>query len=114
MTDFGPLLAKPVLIFLGAGAQAGVEPVDPLFRGPVGERLGADVPPGLGLDPVVAERIPLAEAGRAHELALRLMAMGQGISVMAHVHNDPALLRREKEHLGYWLDQLAEGNDACA
>ena len=56
----------------------------------------------------------LGYAGRARELALRLMSQGQGISVMAHVHNDLGLLRREKEHLGYWLDQLAEGNDACA
>ena len=56
----------------------------------------------------------LGYAGRARELALRLMSQGQGISVMAHVHNDPGLLRREKEHLDRWLDQLADGNDACA
>ena len=56
----------------------------------------------------------LGYAGRAHELALRLMAMGQGINVMAHVHHDPAFLRREKERLGRWLDQLADGNDECA
>jgi AcrR family transcriptional regulator len=55
----------------------------------------------------------LGYAGRAHELALRLMAQGQGISVMAHVHNDPGFLRREKERLGLWLDQLADGNDEC-
>ena len=56
----------------------------------------------------------LGYAGRARELALRLMSRGQGISLMAHVHDDPAFLRREKEHLGRWLDQLAEGNDDCA
>jgi AcrR family transcriptional regulator len=56
----------------------------------------------------------LGYAGRAHELALRLMAQGQGINVMAHVHNDPAFLRREKARLGRWLDQLADGNDECA
>jgi AcrR family transcriptional regulator len=56
----------------------------------------------------------LGYAGRAHELALRLMSQGQGISVMAHVHNDPGLLRREQQRLRDWLDQLAEGNDACA
>jgi len=56
----------------------------------------------------------LGYAGRARELALRLMARGQGISILAHVHNDPGLLRREKEHLGRWLDQLADGNDDCA
>jgi len=56
----------------------------------------------------------LGYAGRARELALRLMAHGQGISVMAHVHNDPGFLRREKAHLAQWLDQLADGNDECA
>jgi AcrR family transcriptional regulator len=56
----------------------------------------------------------LGYAGRAHELALRLMSQGQGISVMAHVHNDPGFLRREKKRLSGWLDQLAEGNDECA
>ncbi|MDJ0738784.1 MAG: TetR/AcrR family transcriptional regulator [Gammaproteobacteria bacterium] len=56
----------------------------------------------------------LGYAGRARELALRLMAFGQGINVMAHVHSDPAFLRREKEHLARWLDQLADGNDDCA
>jgi AcrR family transcriptional regulator len=56
----------------------------------------------------------LGYAGRAHELALRLMAHGQGINVMAHVHNDPGFLRREKAHLVRWVDQLADGNDDCA
>ena len=56
----------------------------------------------------------LGYAGRAHELAMRLMAQGQGISVMAHVHNDPGLLRREKERLALWLDKLADGDDDCA
>ena len=56
----------------------------------------------------------LGYAGRAHELALRLMSQGQGISLMAHVHNDPGFLRREQQRLRDWLDHLAEGNDACA
>lgn len=56
----------------------------------------------------------LGYAGRAREFAMRLMAMGQGISVLAHVHTDPGFLRREKQHLARWLDQLAEGNDDCA
>ena len=56
----------------------------------------------------------LGYAGRARELALRLMAYGQGINVMAHVHSDPAFLRREKEHLDNWVDRLAEGDDDCA
>jgi AcrR family transcriptional regulator len=56
----------------------------------------------------------LGYAGRAHELALRLMSQGQGISLMAHVHNDPGFLRREQQRLRDWLDHLAEGDDACA
>ena len=56
----------------------------------------------------------LGYAGRARELAFRLMARGQGISVMAHVHSDPAFLQREKERLTHWVDQLAEGNADCA
>ena len=56
----------------------------------------------------------LGYAGRAHELALRLLAQGQGISVIAQVHNDPGFLRREKERLSRWLDRLAEGDDECA
>jgi AcrR family transcriptional regulator len=51
----------------------------------------------------------LGYAGEAYELALRLMSMGQGINVMAHVHNDPGFLRREKERLDRWVDDLAEG-----
>jgi AcrR family transcriptional regulator len=56
----------------------------------------------------------LGYAGRAHELAMRLMAQGQGISVMAHTHHDAAFLRREKARLSHWLDQLADGQDDCA
>ena len=55
----------------------------------------------------------LGYAGRAHELAQRMMSQGQGISVMAHVHNDPAFLNREKAQLARWLDRLADGNDDC-
>ena len=55
----------------------------------------------------------LGYAGRARDLALHLMAQGQGISVMAHVHSDPGFLRREKERLGRWVDRLADGNDDC-
>lgn len=53
----------------------------------------------------------LGYAGEAYELALRLMSMGQGINVMAHVHNDPGFLRREKERLDRWVDELAEGRN---
>ncbi len=55
----------------------------------------------------------LGYAGRAHELALRLMAQGQGISVMAHIHSDNGFLLREKERLGIWINQLADGKDPC-
>lgn len=56
----------------------------------------------------------LGYAGRAQELAQRLMSYGQGINVMSHVHHDRAFLEREKARLGRWLDQLAEGKDDCA
>ncbi len=56
----------------------------------------------------------LGYAGRAHELAQYLMAQGQGISVMAHAHNDPAFLAREKTRLERWLERLAKGHDECA
>ena len=56
----------------------------------------------------------LGYAGRAHELALRLMAQGQGISVIAHAHRDRAFLQREKARLHEWLERLADGDDACA
>jgi AcrR family transcriptional regulator len=56
----------------------------------------------------------LGYAGRARELAQRLMAQGQGISVIAHAHSDPAFLQRERQRLRRWIDQLAEGHDECA
>lgn len=56
----------------------------------------------------------LGYAGRAREFALRLMSEGQGISVMAHVHKDPAFVDREKQRLAKWLDRLAENDDRCA
>ncbi len=55
----------------------------------------------------------LGYAGRAHELAIRVMAIGQGISMMTHVHHDTALLVRERQRLKRWVDQLAEGDDSC-
>jgi len=55
----------------------------------------------------------LGYAGRAHELSLRVMAIGQGISMMTHVHHDAELLRRERQRLKRWVDQLAEGDDSC-
>ena len=55
----------------------------------------------------------LGYTGRAHELALRVMAIGQGISTLSHVHHDPGLLAREQQRLGQWIDQLAEGRGEC-
>lgn len=55
----------------------------------------------------------LGYAGRARELAIRVMAIGQGISMLTHVHHDTGLLRRERQRLRRWVDQLAEGDDSC-
>ena len=55
----------------------------------------------------------LGYAGRARELALRFMAMGQGISMLTHVHNDPGIVHRERKRMTRWLDQLAVGKDDC-
>lgn len=55
----------------------------------------------------------LGFAGRAHELALRVMAIGQGISAMAHIHHDSGFLKRERERLLHWINQLAEGKGEC-
>ena len=55
----------------------------------------------------------LGYAGRARELAIRVIAVGQGISMMTHVHHDTSLLLRERQRLDRWVDQLAEGDDSC-
>lgn len=55
----------------------------------------------------------LGYAGRAKELSLRVMAIGQGISVMTHVHRDATILQREKKRLCDWIDQLADGSYEC-
>lgn len=55
----------------------------------------------------------LGYAGRARELAIRILAIGQGISMMTHVYRDTALLRREKDRLNRWIDLLASGDDSC-
>jgi len=55
----------------------------------------------------------LGYADRARELALRIISIGQGISMMTHVHHDTELLQREQQHLRQWLDQLADGDEAC-
>lgn len=55
----------------------------------------------------------LGYADRANELALRVMAIGQGISTLTHIHHDPALLGRERQRLADWINQLAEGSEHC-
>lgn len=55
----------------------------------------------------------LGYAGQAHELALRFMAMGQGISMLAHVHHDSSIVLRERKRMSQWIDQLAVGKDDC-
>lgn len=55
----------------------------------------------------------LGYADRAHELALRVMAIGQGISAITHIHHDPALLNRERQRLAEWVNQLADGSTSC-
>lgn len=55
----------------------------------------------------------LGYAGRALELSQRLMAMGQGISVMAHVHRDGTFLKNEQRRMEEWIDRLADGDDSC-
>ena len=42
----------------------------------------------------------------AAALARRLLAWGQGLSVMAHVHGDPEFLAREAAQLEAWIDSL--------
>jgi AcrR family transcriptional regulator len=42
----------------------------------------------------------------AATLARRLLAWGQGLSVMAHVHDDPEFLGREAAALEAWIDSL--------
>jgi hypothetical protein len=55
----------------------------------------------------------LGYAGRARELARRILAWGQGISVMTHVHGDPDFLLQEKRRMDAWIDKLAAGHDDC-
>lgn len=55
----------------------------------------------------------LGYAGRASELARRLIAQGQGIAVVTHVYGDAGLLQAEMQRLSRWIDQLAAGEDPC-
>ncbi len=53
----------------------------------------------------------LGYAGRAREFARRLLARGQGISMIAHVHGDRRFLQQETALLQRWVRRLAEGED---
>ncbi len=53
----------------------------------------------------------LGYAGRAQELALRVIAIGQGINMITHLHHDPLLLKKERDRLKDWIDKLAEGEN---
>ena len=55
----------------------------------------------------------LGYAGTARELARRIMAWGQGISVITHVYGDGEFLEREKRRMDKWIEKLAQGDDAC-
>jgi AcrR family transcriptional regulator len=44
----------------------------------------------------------------AEQYALHLLVRGQGISLLAHVYNDAALLKREVGILKQWLDSLPQ------
>lgn len=55
----------------------------------------------------------LGYADRADELAVRVMAIGQGISALTHIHHNPNILLRERQRLSHWLQQLADGNGNC-
>ena len=44
---------------------------------------------------------------QANELALRLLARGQGISLISHVYHDTEILEKEKQDLEDWINTLA-------
>ncbi len=43
----------------------------------------------------------------AQELAMQLLARGQGIIVMAQVYQDPGFLERGTKEINLWLENLA-------
>ncbi len=56
----------------------------------------------------------LGYADRARELARRLLARGQGISMLTHVYRDRQLLEQETRLLVQWLQRLIQGHDVIA
>jgi AcrR family transcriptional regulator len=55
---------------------------------------------------MTAQFAALGRDDDAAALARRLLAWGQGLAVMAHVHNDPEFLAREAAALEAWIDSL--------
>jgi len=53
----------------------------------------------------------LGYAGRAREFARRLLARGQGISMITHVYGDHRFLIQETDLLQRWIHRLARGDD---
>lgn len=53
----------------------------------------------------------LGYAGRAREFARRLLARGQGISMITHVYGDHRFLIQETDLLQRWINRLARGDD---
>ena len=51
----------------------------------------------------------LGYAGRAREYARRILARGQGISIMTHVYQDKKFLLQETDRLARWVNRLAAG-----
>jgi len=48
----------------------------------------------------------MGRPGDARELALRLLARAQGLTVLAHLYGDPDFLAREAQELEAWIDSL--------
>ena len=48
----------------------------------------------------------LGHGGQARDLALRLLARAQGLTVLSHIYADPDFLAREAQELERWIDEL--------
>lgn len=48
----------------------------------------------------------LGRSADARELALRLLARAQGLTVLSHLYGDPDFLAREAQELEGWIDRL--------
>lgn len=59
------------------------------------------------------EMAELGYTGPARDLAKRLIAWGQGVSVVTHVYGDAEFLHRETRIMEGLIDKLAAGEDVC-